>query len=162
MSLRDPFLADLWRFLRGDRAVAEFEQWIYAHSDELESRLGKQPALEVLASNFRSSEAVVGAKQLLREYSEGVSDLKCRCVTLPNIAIIDMGEESEPVLATIEERRSRGDHREQLSARDMRREEVQRTSTSSVGGLAPPTSAALLWRVTEGALSALQARSLRF
>lgn len=52
MSIRDSFLADLWQFLGGDGAVAEFEQWIYAHSDELESRLGKQPALEVLASNF--------------------------------------------------------------------------------------------------------------
>jgi hypothetical protein len=54
MSIRDSFLADLWQFLRGDGAVAEFEQWIYAHSDALESRLGKQPALEILASNFRS------------------------------------------------------------------------------------------------------------
>ena len=108
MSLRDSFLADLWQFLRGDRGVAEFEQWIYAHSDELESRLGKQPALGVLASNFRSSEAVVGVKQLLREYAERELELECRCITLPTLAVNDMGKESEPVLATIEVRRSRG------------------------------------------------------
>jgi hypothetical protein len=46
MSRRDPFLADLWQFVRGDGALAEFEQWIYAHRDELESRLGKQQELE--------------------------------------------------------------------------------------------------------------------
>ena len=109
MSLRDSFLADLWQFLRGDRAVAEFEQWIYAHSNELESRIGKQLALEVLASDFRSSAAVAGVKQLLREYAERESELECRCITLPTLAVIDMGEESEPVLETIEERRSRGE-----------------------------------------------------
>lgn len=109
MSPRDSFFADLWRFLRGDGPVAEFEQWIYAHSDELESRIGKQPALEILASNFRSREVVAGVKQLLRDYAERESQLDCRCITLPNVAVIDMGEESEPVLATIEERRSRGE-----------------------------------------------------
>ncbi len=105
----DLLLADLWRFVRGDTGVAEFEQWVYAHSDELESRLGKQPAPEVLASDFRSSDAVAGVKQLLREYAERESELECRCTTLPTFAVIDMGKESEPVLATIEERRSRGD-----------------------------------------------------
>jgi hypothetical protein len=109
MSFRDSFLADLWRFLRGDGAVAEFEQWIYAHSEELESRVGKQLALEILASNFRSREAVAGVKQLLRDYAERESQLDCRCITLPTVAVIDMGEESEPVLATIEERRARGE-----------------------------------------------------
>src|SRR6185295_19378796 len=109
MSIRDSFLADLWPFLRGDGAVAQFEQWIYAHSDELESRLGKQPAFEVLASNFRSREAVAGVMQFLREYAERESPLECRCITLPTVAVIDMGNESESVLATIEERRSRGE-----------------------------------------------------
>jgi hypothetical protein len=41
--------------------------------------------------------------------TERVSDLTCRCITLPNVAVIDMGEESEIVLGTIEERRSRGE-----------------------------------------------------
>jgi hypothetical protein len=105
----DPALSDLWRFIRGDADIAVVEQWIYARSDELESRLGKQAALEVLAADYRSPEAVARVRELLREYAERVSELECRCVTLPNVAIIDMGEESEPVLATIEDRRSRGE-----------------------------------------------------
>ena len=109
MTVRDAFVANLWRFVRGDAESAEFEQWIYAHSDELESRLGKRTAIEVLVSDFRSPEALARVTRTLREYAERVSDLECRCVTLPNVAVIDMGEESEPVLATIEERRSRGE-----------------------------------------------------
>jgi hypothetical protein len=89
--------------------VAEFEQWIYAHSEELQSRLGEQPVLEVLASDFRSSAEVACVKQLLREYAERESELECRCITLPTVAAIDMGEESEAVLATIEQRQSRGE-----------------------------------------------------
>ena len=104
----DPALADLWRFVRGDTDVAVFEQWIYARSEDLESRLGKQAALEVLAADYRSPEAVGRVKELLRDYAARVSNMGCRCVTLPNLAV-DMGEESESVLATIEERRSRGE-----------------------------------------------------
>ena len=100
-------LADLWRFVRGDGEVAAFEQWIYAHSDELESRLGEQAALQVLAADYRSPEAVGRVKELLREYAQRVSALECQCITLPNVAVVDMGDESERVLATIEERQSR-------------------------------------------------------
>jgi hypothetical protein len=109
MTVRDAFVANVWWFVRGDAESAEFEQWIYARSNELESCLGKQATLEVLAADYRSPEAVVRVREILGDYAERVSNLECRCVTLPNVAIIDMGEESEPVLATIEERRSRGE-----------------------------------------------------
>jgi len=109
MSLPDPFLSELWRFLRGDGGVAEFERWIYAHSDEIELRVGKQQALEVLAADFRSSEAIVGVKQLLRGYAERESAFECRCITLPTAAAIDMGADCDAVLDALEERRSRGE-----------------------------------------------------
>ena len=109
MTVRDPLVAELWRFVRGDAEAAEFEQWIYGHSDELESRLGKRSALEVLASDFRSAEAFTTVRQVLRDYAERVSELACRCITLSNVAVIDMGDDSERVLASIEERRSRGE-----------------------------------------------------
>jgi hypothetical protein len=109
VTVRDPFLVDLWRFVRGDAESAEFERWIYRQSDELESRLGKGPALDVLGADFRSTEAVAGLRRILCEYAERVSNLECRCVTLPNVAVIDMGDDSERVLTTIEERRSRGE-----------------------------------------------------
>ena len=107
--ISDPALADLWRFVRGDGKVATLEQWIYARSDELESRLGKQSALEVLAANYRSPEAVARVKEVLREYAERVSVLECRCITLPDVAVVDMGDESKPILASIDQRRSPGE-----------------------------------------------------
>ena len=107
--MSDLVLADLWRFVRGDAEVAEFEQWIYAHNAELESRLGERVALQLLATDYRSSEAVAGIKALLREYVERVSDADCRCMTLPNVAVVDMGDESERALASIEQRRSRAE-----------------------------------------------------
>ena len=107
--MSDLALADLWRFIRGDAEVADFERWIYARSDELESRLGKQTALQLLAADYRSPEAVARVKELLREYAQRVSALECQCITLPNVSVVDMGHESEGVLASIERRRSRGE-----------------------------------------------------
>jgi hypothetical protein len=60
----DPALADLWRFIRGDADIAEFERWIYARSAELESRLGKQAAVEVLAADYRSPGAVARVREI--------------------------------------------------------------------------------------------------
>jgi hypothetical protein len=70
--------------LKGTRTIltdiAALERWVYARSDELESRLGKESALAVLAADYRSSEDVGRVKELLREYAERVSNLECRCV----------------------------------------------------------------------------------
>jgi hypothetical protein len=107
--MSDLLLADLWRFVRGDGEVADFERWIYAHSEQLESRLGEREALRVLAADYRSSDAVAGVKRLLRDYAERVSALECRCITLPDVAVVDMGDQSERVLASIEQRQSRGE-----------------------------------------------------
>jgi hypothetical protein len=107
--MSDLVLADLWRFVRGDGEVAEFERWIYACSEQLESRLGEREALRVLAADYRSSDAVAGVKRLLREYAERVSTLECRCITLPDVAVVDMFDEGERVLASIEQRQSRGE-----------------------------------------------------
>ena len=108
MTLRDPFLVDLWRFLGGDTEPGDFEQWIYAHIDEWDVRLGTRSALDVIATDFRSPDAVSDVRRILREYAERVSDLACRCMTVPNVAVLGMGEESERVLGTIERRRARG------------------------------------------------------
>jgi hypothetical protein len=107
--MSDLVVADLWRFVRGDTGVAEFEQWIYAHSAELDLRLGEQAAMQVLAADYRSPEVLARVKELLREYAEGASDLDCRCITLPSVAVIDMGDESERVLASIEQRQLRAE-----------------------------------------------------
>lgn len=106
----DSFILDIWRFVRGDTEAREFEQWLYARTDELENRLGGQNALAVLSADYGVSAAVADVRKILRAFAEQASSsLPCRCVTLANVAVVEMGSPGDQVLETIEERRSRGE-----------------------------------------------------
>lgn len=106
----DPFTLDIWRFVRGDTGPREFEQWLYARTDELEGRLGAQKALDVLSADYGASGAVADVRKSLREVVElASSSLPCKCVTLSNVAVVEMGSPGDEALGTIEERRSRGE-----------------------------------------------------
>jgi hypothetical protein len=105
----DPRLITIWRFVRGDLDAAVFERWAYEHSDDLEGMFGKQDALHVLAADYRSTEAIAGVKNTLRQHAARASSLRCRCVTLADTAVVDMGSDSSEVMASIEEKRSRGE-----------------------------------------------------
>ena len=105
----DPFILDIRRFVRGDTEPREFEQWLYARTDELERRLGAQKALDVLSADYGTSGAVANVRKIMRAFVEHASSsLACRCVTLADVAVVEMGSpEDEP--GTIDERRSRGE-----------------------------------------------------
>ena len=106
----DPFILDIWRFVRGDTEPREFEQWLYARTNELENCLGAQKALDVLSADYGASAAVADVRKILRAFAEQASSsLPCRCVTLANVAVVEMGSAGDEVLGTIEERRSRGE-----------------------------------------------------
>ena len=106
----DSFTLDIWRFVRGDTGPREFEQWLYARTDELERRLGAQKALGVLSADYGASAAVADVRRTLRQVAEQASSsLPCRCVTLSNVAVVEMGSPGDEALGTIEERRSRGE-----------------------------------------------------
>ena len=105
----DPFTLDIWRFVRGDTEPREFERWLYAQADELERRLGAQKALDVLSADYGASAAVASVRKILRAFAAQASlSLPCRCVTLANVAVVEMGSRGDE-LATIDERRSRGE-----------------------------------------------------
>lgn len=103
----DPFIQRIWEFVRGDMDTREFEQWLYTDGmGELETRLGSEKALDVLSADYGSAAAVAEVRNTLRAFATGISTLlACRCVTLPKVAVVEMGSE---VVATIAERRSRG------------------------------------------------------
>ena len=107
--LIDSVLAEIWRFVRGDADVSDFEQWLYANSDEFSARLGDEGLLEVISANYQSADDVARVKAILRDHANRVSPLPCRCLTLPNHAVVDMGNDSDEVLASFEERQTRGD-----------------------------------------------------
>jgi hypothetical protein len=105
----DPFVVTVWRFVRGDTDAREFEQWLYARTDELENRLGAQKALDVLSADYGTSEAVANIRKTMRAFAEQASSpLPCKCVTLANVAVVEMGSPDDE-LGTIEERRTRGE-----------------------------------------------------
>lgn len=91
----DSFTLDIWRFVRGDTGPREFEQWLYARTDELERRLGAQKALDVLSADYGASAAVADVRRTLRQVAEQASSsLPCRCITLSNVAVVEMGSAS--------------------------------------------------------------------
>lgn len=105
----DPFILDIWRFVRGDTEPREFEQWLYARTNELENRLGAQKALDVLSADYGASAAVANVRKILLVFAAQASlSLSCRCVTLANVAVVEMGSPGDE-LRTIDERRSRGE-----------------------------------------------------
>jgi hypothetical protein len=105
----DPFTLEMWRFVRGDIEPRDFERWVYAQADEFECRLGAQNALDVLSADYGTPTAVAEVRKLLRAFAAQASlSLPCRCVTLANVAVVEMGSPGDE-LATIDERRSRGE-----------------------------------------------------
>jgi len=105
----DPRLITIWQFVRGDLDAGVFERWAYEHSDDLEGMFGKQDALYVLAADYRLTEAIALVKDTLRPHAARASSLRCRCVTLADTAVVDMGSDSSEVMASIEEKRWRGE-----------------------------------------------------
>lgn len=93
----------------GDTEPREFERWLYARTNELEDRLGAQKALDVLSADYGASATVADVRRILRSFAEQASSsLLCRCVTLANVAVVEMGSPGNE-LGTIEGRRSRGE-----------------------------------------------------
>ena len=98
--------ARLWMFVRGDTAVDAFEPTIYDDS-ELEALLGPQRYLDLISARFSDPEQVDKVRAELRGWLLEMSPLTCQCVTLPDLAVVDMGDH-EGVFATLEERARRG------------------------------------------------------
>lgn len=103
----DPSLAVMWEFIRGDMRPTDFEQWVYSQPD-LEERLGKALYLDTLSADYSSKRAVFDIRRSLEVYARDASDLRCECITLPDLADVGMGEHI-PVFRTLEQRARRGD-----------------------------------------------------
>jgi hypothetical protein len=96
----------LWKFVRGDTPVEAFEPTIYDDS-ELEAWLGPQRYLDLISARFGDPEQVDAVRVGLRAFLSEMSPLKCECVTLPDLAVVDMGDH-QAVFATLDESAVRG------------------------------------------------------
>jgi hypothetical protein len=87
--------------------VAEYEAWLYADAG-LESRVGPAMYLDLISADYRDDKAVRRARKELEAFARADAPLSCECVALPDIAVIDMGNEGEALLY-FEQVRNRGE-----------------------------------------------------
>ena len=85
----DDTLATLWRFVRGDMAVRDFEAWLYA-DESLELRFGKPLYLQLISADFRDAQAIRQVRSSLDTYARTQLPLACECITLAETSVIDM------------------------------------------------------------------------
>lgn len=100
-------IENIWKFIRGDMPASEFEGWVYSNPT-LESLFGKMLHLEIISANFSSKEVVPQLKETLKKFVISSTRSSCTCSQLSNIAVVDMGDESEKVLETLDEIKKRG------------------------------------------------------
>ena len=84
----------IWKFIRGDILVSEFENWIYSNPT-LEDIFGKPRYLEIISINYSSEDKVFHLKEKPKAFLISSINPSCICLQLRNIAVVDMGSESE-------------------------------------------------------------------
>ena len=89
----DENIETIWRFLRGDMPVLEFEQWVYGEKT-LESTLGPDLYLELISASFKSKDSAYQIKEMLRGFAEARDMSACRCIRVGRPGVIDMGHEN--------------------------------------------------------------------
>jgi hypothetical protein len=104
----DSRIESIWRFIRGDMKVQDFEQWVYSENN-LEKMLGKTLYLETISVNYSDEDALRKIKELLSEYARQTSPLQCKCFQLSDMTVVATGEESKAVFQYMEEVTKRGE-----------------------------------------------------
>ncbi len=104
----DSRIEHIWRFIRGDMKVQDFEQWVYSEYS-LEKMLGKTLYFETISVNYSDKDALQKIKELLSEYARQAAPLQCKCIRLSDMAVVTTGEESKAVFQHMEEVRKRGE-----------------------------------------------------
>jgi hypothetical protein len=104
----DSRIENIWRFIRGDMKVQEFEQWVY-FENSLEKMLGKTLYFETISVKYSDKDALHKIKELLSEYARQATPLQCKCVQLLDMAVVATGEESKAVFQYMEEVTRRGE-----------------------------------------------------
>jgi hypothetical protein len=71
----------------------EFEAWAY-DAPELETALPKELFLETISLDYADRGSVFTLQQKLAEFAQRDQELKCLCLTLPNLADVGMGTDT--------------------------------------------------------------------
>lgn len=82
----------LWRFVRGDLEVPEFEAWLYAHTAP-EALLGPELSLVLLSADYRKPFVIADISRDLEALLRPA--LTCECLAVADKAIIPMGMDGQ-------------------------------------------------------------------
>ena len=85
-----PLIDNLWRFIRGDMATADFEQWVY-ETDDLKAWLGNDLYLWCLSVKYHDKWKVWEFRQELQIVLDDLVPRKCRCLTWTDNQKIPIG-----------------------------------------------------------------------
>jgi hypothetical protein len=88
-------MARLWRFARGETSTADFERWLYA-TPELESLLGPQLYLPLIAEDYRDVGGVHDLRRALPALLDAIDPRACECLTWRDNERVPLGYETRP------------------------------------------------------------------
>lgn len=80
----------IWRFVRGDIAVREFENWIY-QAEKLEILFSPDFYLMLISTDYSKSDEVFVLKTNLKAKLNALMVYDCMCHTLSNDDVVEMG-----------------------------------------------------------------------
>jgi hypothetical protein len=100
-------LLQVWHFVRGDMSPKEFELWICSNP-QMEPQLGAAFYFDLIAADYHDLDVVHDFKRRLSLWALGVEPLHCLCITLADLALVNMGDHHVAVFATLEMKASRG------------------------------------------------------
>ena len=103
----DEELPVLWRFARGHTPASEFESWVYA-SARLEESIGSELYLAWISVDYRHADSVESFRRRVADWLLDQSPQRCQCITLRDLAVVDMGSDSLRVFSTFTEEQTRG------------------------------------------------------
>jgi hypothetical protein len=95
MTIPDPVLAMLWKFVRGDLPASEFEMWLYSQP-ELELQLGKESYLAAISTDFSHGSEVWKLRCALAPLARAGTRVGCVCIRLRDVDVVDMGTFQAP------------------------------------------------------------------
>lgn len=98
----------VWEFIRGDITIQEFEDLAY-NNDSIIKYFTKELYLEIISNDFKNKDSIYKLKEKLKSFQIENHPTNCKCIELSNLAVVDMGEESDLVFNTFQKIVDRGE-----------------------------------------------------
>lgn len=96
-----------WKYLRGDLSKSDFES--LAYEEDYKSILNEELYIEIVSNDFKNRDTTFKLKKKIKKHLQTNFPTKCHCIEISDLAVIDMGNESNELLETINRILDRGE-----------------------------------------------------